>query len=225
MNATDGSVDSDPRATLPCAVVASGSLQRETELSSGPNRNKGKGKAVVTTEDYEDYEDHQPPILPHTDEQAKTKRKKHHRRKNKTAQVTLLQTTLRSSQFERVGKQMRLPVSGHWAVEIRGEVFELNRGDTWSWTFASGSFTDYTTPFGNPFGDNFTAAYISLLQRLTSVFRLRPQAGSFAKIDVSRYEDYLKERKQWTTPQFLGTTTMKQSFVKESSKLCCIHSS
>jgi hypothetical protein len=47
------------------------------------------------------------------------------------AVVTLLQSTLRSSQSEiqRVSTSW-VPISGHWAVEIRGEVFELNRATT-----------------------------------------------------------------------------------------------
>jgi hypothetical protein len=54
-------------------------------------------------------------------------------RKRQPAQVIFLQTTLRSSQFEKAGRRLHLPVSGHWAVEIRGEVFELNRMETWIW--------------------------------------------------------------------------------------------
>ena len=40
--------------------------------------------------------------------------------------VMLLQSTLRSSQFQRYTRSW-FPLSGHWAIEIRGEVFELNR--------------------------------------------------------------------------------------------------
>jgi hypothetical protein len=87
---------------------------------------------------------------------------KHHEKPGaRNGKVTSLQTTLGSSQFEKVGKQMHLPVSGHWAIEIRGEVFELNRKESWTWAFTVGSISEREYPkWAN---EGFASAYLYVL--------------------------------------------------------------
>lgn len=57
------------------------------------------------------------------------------------ADILLLQSVLSSSRFSRLRNRVRLPISGHWAVEIRDEVFELNRLESYvrTLTFSTGS--------------------------------------------------------------------------------------
>lgn len=48
-----------------------------------------------------------------------------------SSHVFLLQSILGSSHFERIASKFRFPISGHWAIQIRGDVFELNRMESW----------------------------------------------------------------------------------------------
>ncbi|CAJ2510904.1 Uu.00g065290.m01.CDS01 [Anthostomella pinea] len=130
------------------------------------------------------------------------------RRKYKRAKVTLLQTTLRSSHIEKIGKRMRLPVSGHWAVEIRGEA--------WVWDLSSRSIAQTEGSLPGLIGERFASAYLSVLQRMINVFALRPQAGSRAQINSCSYGEYLAEREKWTEPLLLGTTDAGQKRIRKS---------
>jgi hypothetical protein len=206
-----------PSATAPDAVGDSGSLEGDSEIYEGQKKTgaKGKGKAVILDDDYAQLGT---PLLPYSDEPI-AKRKKSVRRKSRTANVTLLQTTLRSSQFEKVGKQMHLPVSGHWAIEIRGEVFELNRMESWTWAFTFGSAAERDYP--KWVGEAFATNLLSVTQKIASFSKLRPQAGSRAQIDTCRYQEYLAEREKWTEPLILGTTTARQKWIKRCRKWPC----
>ena len=115
--------------------------------------------------------------------------------------VTLLQSTLRSSQFRRNIRSW-VPISGHWAVEIRGEVFELNRTLPWTESRLIGRMRS------NSRVDVFFKKWLKLA--------LLPMAGAEARIDVSKYEDYLLQRGEHTiTRSRLGTVFMPQSEIRE----------
>lgn len=57
------------------------------------------------------------------------------------ADIFLLQSILSSSRFSRRRSRYRLPISGHWAIQIRNEVFELNRMESYirTLTYSRGS--------------------------------------------------------------------------------------
>jgi hypothetical protein len=138
-------------------------------------------------------------------------------RERQPAQVILLQTTLRSSQFQKAGKRLHFPVSGHWAVEIRGEVFELNRMETWTWG-APRAFRHEPSASGGRAVKTSSYLYFSLILYLIKFFVLKPQAASRAQIDISPLSKYLETREKWTEPSLLGTTIMTQKEIKRISK-------
>ena len=118
--------------------------------------------------------------------------------------VILLQSTLRSSQFQRNIRSW-VPISGHWAVEIRGEVFELNRTLPWTESRLIGLVRS------NSRVDVFFKNWLKVA--------LLPMAGAEARIDVSQYEDYLLQRGEHTiTRSRLGTVFMPQSEIREQGK-------
>ena len=115
--------------------------------------------------------------------------------------VVLLQSTLRSSQFQRNIRSW-IPISGHWAVEIRGEVFELNRTLPWTESRLIGLARSNSS--------------VDLFFKKWLKFAPLPMAGAEARIDVSKYEDYLLQRGEHTiTRSRLGTVFMPQSEIKE----------
>ena len=115
--------------------------------------------------------------------------------------VILLQSTLRSSQFQRNIRSW-IPISGHWAVEVRGEVFELNRTLPWTESRLIGLMR------ANSRVDVFFNNWLK--------FTLLSMAGAESRIDVSKYEDYLVQRGEHTiTRSRLGTVYMSQSKIKE----------
>jgi hypothetical protein len=123
------------------------------------------------------------------------------------AVVTLLQSTLRSSQsrLQRVSTSW-MPISGHWAVEIRGEVFELNRATTWT----GGDFAARNYHWVIRFPLN----YINQVLQLSYL----PFAGAQARIDISDLEDYLAARGEHTiTRSRFGTIDTSQRQIKEAS--------
>jgi hypothetical protein len=186
----------------------------ETSADQKKINAKGKAKAVILQEH---GVQHEPLLDPYTDEQPTNTRKRSPRQKRQPAHVTLLQTTLRSSQFEKAGKQMHLPLSGHWAIEIRGEVFELNRMESWTWSYISlGSSGELDYP--RWVGKGFAIAYLAVCQKLGAFFQLRPQAGSRAQIDSCSHQEYLALREKWTEPLRLGTTTVRQKCIKRHSE-------
>jgi hypothetical protein len=200
----------------PTAVDDSDSAVGVPHLSEDQKKTNAKGKAKAVGLE-EDGVHHEPPLDPYTDEQPTEMRKRSARQKRQPAHVTLLQTTLRSSQFEKAGKRMHLPLSGHWAIEIRGEVFELNRMESWTWSYISlGSNGDLDYP--RWVGKGFAIAYLAVCQKLGSFFQLRPQAGSRAQIDSCSHQEYLALREKWTEPLRLGTTTVRQKWIKRYSE-------
>ena len=92
------------------------------------------------------------------------------------ADVYLLQSTLRSSQSRRNVRSW-LPFSSHWAIEIRGEVFELNRTDHWP-----------KTRLTSVIHSNSLTVFFGFWIELA----LLPIGGAGARIDVSKSEDYIR---------------------------------
>ena len=130
-----------------------------------------------------------------------------HHHDQPAAVVTLLQSTMRSSQsrFRRVSRLWG-PISGHWAVEIRGEVFDLNRAKPWP-------------------EDGWARIQSNLVLRVVNaifnfLFRIgcMPLAGAQASIDVSDVDDYLAFRGAHTITRFkFGTIRMTQKRIKRAS--------
>jgi hypothetical protein len=85
----------------------------------------GKGKAQLV----EDLLDSQ------GDRNRKRKRKRHRNLSlpivDGPSEVTLLQSILGSSRFERVASKFCVPISRHWAIQIGGDVFYLSRMHPW----------------------------------------------------------------------------------------------
>jgi hypothetical protein len=147
---------------------------------------------------------------------TRVKHKKRAKPKDRVADVKLLQITLRSSQVDKLGKQMHLPVSRHWAVEIRGEVFELNRMESWTWSLTNGSISEREYP--EWVNHKFASVYLSVLQSLSILFQLKPQAASRAQLDSCSYREYMDTREKWTQSLLLGTTDETQEWIKKRSK-------
>lgn len=146
------------------------------------------------------------------------------------ARVTLLQTTLSSSQScsqscsQQPGRKCRLPLSGHWAVEIRGEVFELNHMESWQW----GWVLQHQIRSAEGFRRSSWKCHLSGMSTACYAFWVfRPQVAGRAHIDTLSYDDYMgetvegmanKERVKWTENQILGVTYESQNFIRESSE-------
>jgi hypothetical protein len=205
-----------PKPALYCASNAERAPPPAGELThtkSTLSSTKHGGFLVTRNQSYGEESERLSLSEPYND----TTNHKVQRRERQPAQVILLQTTLRSSQFEKVGKHLHLPVSGHWAVEIRGEVFELNRMETWTWGAPHAFRQDHGAPGGWAAKTSFYL-YFSLILYLIKLFVLKPQAASRAQIDTSPLHRYLETREKWTKPSLLGTTTMTQMEIKKTSK-------
>ena len=177
-----------------------------------PANSKQDGKAVARDQNYDQGTELQSQSEPYKDMLVQ---ELPHRQKQR-AQVILLQTTLRSSQFEKAGKRLHLPISGHWAVEICGEVFELNRMETWIWGAPHAFRQIYGTPSG--LADMISSNFFGLILNLINILGLKPQVASRAQIDTSRLSEYLEAREKWTEPLLLGTTMMLQTEIHRISK-------
>lgn len=121
---------------LPTTIHQSEGSQFETlELETlRPTPSKGKGKAApIALNEYDDREPRSLPIrkavgdcraLETTNSRGRQDDSSRFLEANETlVPVILLQTTLRSSQIQSLRYRLRLPISGHWALLIRDEVF------------------------------------------------------------------------------------------------------
>ena len=189
-----------------------------------PSRNKGKSKATpIALNEHDDSEPEipEPQSLPigkaAGDCRALETKNSHGRQDDGSGfleanealvPVILLQTTLRSSQIQSLRHRLRLPVSGHWALLIRDEVFELNRTSRWLWYYNLRPRDQ--TEFG-----------IGLLNAFASI----PQFGACAHLDRCTVEQYEQDRGQWTTKVYLGTTKMSQEAIHSAGELAEVISS